>query len=296
MLWLVGPAGVGKTAIMQTLAENPSSAALGASLFFSVNERDDASKVFITLAYQIAVDLLSYRQYVHEQIETDPKLPQKSMRVQFTKLFVDPFAKKQLYQNSKPLLILIDGLDECDGHHKQCEILDLVSNFSMKYPSVPLLWVVAGRPEPHLTTFLSRPDVVNAYVNIEVIVDADEACRDVERYLRDELENIRSAYPATSLYPHWPTESQFLKLAAASTGLFAFPSTVIKFVGDPTYGDPITQFQQVLDVIDNAPTASAADGIPTLWPSLTRSTTIYFLRFPRQCYPTPRDYCSWRLH
>lgn len=76
MLWLVGPTGVGKTAMMQTRAEDSANAVLGTSLFFTVKERDDASKVVITLTYQIAVNLQSYRQHIYEQIVAYPKLPQ----------------------------------------------------------------------------------------------------------------------------------------------------------------------------------------------------------------------------
>ncbi len=52
LLWIVGPAGVGKSAIMQTLAEVPSTPkfTLGASLFFSINGRSDGSKFIATIS------------------------------------------------------------------------------------------------------------------------------------------------------------------------------------------------------------------------------------------------------
>lgn len=143
MLWLVGPAGARRTAVMQTLAEDSANAVLGTSLFFTVNERDDASKVVITLAYQIALNLQSYRQHIYEQIVADPKLPQKSMRTQFTTPFVEPFTKKNYTKIRIPNLILIDGLDECDGHHEQCSILDLNLQF---FREVSISSGVSGTP------------------------------------------------------------------------------------------------------------------------------------------------------
>jgi len=55
MSCLVGPAGVGKSAIMQSVAERSQSpSTVLAALFFSApNKRNDPSKVVTTLAYQI---------------------------------------------------------------------------------------------------------------------------------------------------------------------------------------------------------------------------------------------------
>ncbi|KAF9450239.1 hypothetical protein P691DRAFT_726348, partial [Macrolepiota fuliginosa MF-IS2] len=57
LLWLRGLAGVGKSAIIQTVAEKlADQGRLGASLFFSrTNGRRDPRQVFPTLAYQFAV-------------------------------------------------------------------------------------------------------------------------------------------------------------------------------------------------------------------------------------------------
>ncbi|KAF9439857.1 hypothetical protein P691DRAFT_768703 [Macrolepiota fuliginosa MF-IS2] len=55
ILWLHGPAGVGKSAILQMVTEAASKSAssiLSATLFFShPNSRDNPKRVFITIAY-----------------------------------------------------------------------------------------------------------------------------------------------------------------------------------------------------------------------------------------------------
>ncbi|KAF9441305.1 hypothetical protein P691DRAFT_779852 [Macrolepiota fuliginosa MF-IS2] len=261
MLWLVGPAGVGKSAIMQTLAETASNITLGASLFFAVNQRDDPSKVLPTLAYQIAIKYPPYRQFILQEITLDPLLPHKSMTKLFNKFFVEPFVRRHIYHGPLPLLIIIDGLDECEGESKQREILGLISYFCLAYPTAPLIWVISSRPEPQITTFLSLPKAAPSYVKEEMIIDSDEACRDVERYLRSNFEMIRTKYPALSLFSRWPAEGDFCKIAASSTGLFAFASTVIRHIDDPAGGNPVFQLQQVLKVIDYSLSRSG-DGRP----------------------------------
>jgi hypothetical protein len=84
MRWVVGVAGVGKSAIMQTVAETPlRPVTLRASIFFFVRGRSDGSKAIITLAYQLAVESEPYRLFIELALARDPSLLQKAMLVQF---------------------------------------------------------------------------------------------------------------------------------------------------------------------------------------------------------------------
>ncbi|KAF9445633.1 hypothetical protein P691DRAFT_777432 [Macrolepiota fuliginosa MF-IS2] len=265
LLWLQGPAGVGKSAIIQTLAESESkSNGVSATLFFSaLNGRNDPNRVFTTLAYQLAVQDPSYRAYVVELMLWDPRALDKAMNEQFRKLFIEPFTRRGIGGGSMPWLILLDGLDECrppdtrsqsesKSERAQCEIIKLISTFVLEHPSVPLLWIISSRPESHLKAFFSRVDVHAAHWEEEVPIDSDEACQDVERYLRSEFENIRQQYPyhISSASP-WPREEHFSTIARAALGHFVFAATVTKFIEDPDIGDPIAQLEQVLVIIDN---------------------------------------------
>ncbi|KAF9448732.1 hypothetical protein P691DRAFT_775172 [Macrolepiota fuliginosa MF-IS2] len=253
LLWLVGPAGVGKSAIMQTLAENASAPTsnvlLGASLFFSINGRDRTSKAILTLAYQIAVAYPPYCKFIRTEILKEPTLPTKSMSAQFNRLFTEPFANRRIYKESKPLLILIDGIDECSGEDKQCEMVSLISHFSLL--SSELIWVIASRPEPHLSAKFSEHTIAQSCVLEEVQIDSDEAREDAERYLRADLDRIRRTYPALAHFTQWPREGDFLKLAYTSGGLFAYASTAVRFIDDMAFPNPVSQLKQVLEIIDH---------------------------------------------
>jgi hypothetical protein len=248
--WVFGAAGVGKSAIMQTVSERTlPSVAFRVSVFFFVNGRSDGSKAIVTLAYQLAVKCEPYRQFIKQEIAHDPSLLQKSMSVQFDKFIVEPFIYHPQLNSVGRVLIIIDGLDECDKPDTQRELLRLISDLCLAHPSSPIVWMIASRPEHHITSFFAQPRIEAAYEKEEIVVDSDEAREDVERLLRTELKTIQDEF---DLHPQaqWLSEEGFWKLASASGGLFVYAQTVVNYIGNRDIGDPTGQLKDVLDVID----------------------------------------------
>ncbi|EKM82027.1 hypothetical protein AGABI1DRAFT_126377 [Agaricus bisporus var. burnettii JB137-S8] len=251
MRWVVGAAGVGKSAIMQNVAESPlPSVSKRVSIFFSINGRNDGIKAIITIAYQLAAKCEPYRQFIEHEITREPSLLQSSVSVQFEKFVVEPMIRRPLLNPLDRVLIIIDGLDECDKSHTQRELLRLISDACSTYPSSPIVWMIASRPEPHITSFFTQDRVKAVYEKEEILVDSYEARSDAEKFLRNELTKIQNEF---SLHPRWLPERDLWKLANASGGLFVFADTVIKYIGDPVYGNPTAQLNDVLKVIDVHP-------------------------------------------
>ncbi|KAF5348800.1 hypothetical protein D9756_009783 [Leucocoprinus leucothites] len=252
VLWLYGPAGVGKSAIMQSVAESEAdNQSLGATLFFSRPfARDEPSGVWPTISFQLAVKETSYRAYIQEELDNNPKLLKKGMKEQFRKLIAEPFGQKQVIGSSKMLSILIDGLDECRGEDAQVEIIQLVAEFIKEYPTAPLAWIIASRPEQRLKLAFERDPSRNRTKRVYIPVDSDDACRDVEQYLRSEFTEIRARYPFVfSGTLQWPKEADFSALAGASAGLFVYATAIIRFINDPLKGDPISQLELILAIV-----------------------------------------------
>jgi hypothetical protein len=248
--WVVGSAGVGKSAIMQTVAESPLPVASHASVFFSVQGRNDGTKTIITLVYQLAVKSEPYRQLVEQEIARDPSLLQSSIAKQFQKFIIEPFIHHPQLSSADRVLIIIDGLDECDNPRTQQELLRLISDFCIKYHSSPILWLIASRPETHITSFFSKHNVVPVCEVEEILVDCDRGREDVELFLRSELMEIKETF---GLQSKWPDERDLWKLANASGGLFAYADTAIRYIGDLVVGNPVSQLLDVLNVIDDHP-------------------------------------------
>ncbi|KXN91173.1 hypothetical protein AN958_02770 [Leucoagaricus sp. SymC.cos] len=259
VLWLRGPAGVGKSAIIQTLAEGwREEQKLGASLFFSRERRHtDPRQVFPSLAYKIATRDASYAAYISDVMIRDPRSLAKAMNEQFRVLFIEPFSRRQIKEGSEKWVITIDGLDECGddqqtGRHSTSihrEIVQLVSNSVAQNPSVPLLWIIASRPEAHLKAVFDEEAIQNCFFDVEVPVDSDEAQRDVEKYLVSEFKKIREQYPDLIHETAWPIYRQFVKIVEASRGYFAFAAVLVRFIEDPNVANPIDQLKWVMRAI-----------------------------------------------
>ncbi|KAJ3570229.1 hypothetical protein NP233_g4541 [Leucocoprinus birnbaumii] len=268
LLWLQGPAGVGKSAIIQTLVETLSkeSGQLGATLFFSrPNGRSNPQQVIPTIAYQLALLDNSYKAYIHELSLRKPRALKTAMQEQFNLLIVEPFVQRRIRSGSADILIAIDGLDECDGdsNHEPTllhrgrsleavhrEIVQLISDFVKRNPDVPIIWAIASRPEDHLKAVFSAEGIQGTFLEVEIPIDSDEACRDVENYLVASFTEIRTQYPnqfreSTA----WPSHVHFLQIAKAALGLFVFAEVVIRFVGDERVGNPISQLGHVLSAL-----------------------------------------------
>jgi hypothetical protein len=250
MRWIVGAAGVGKSAVMQNIAESPGLLVSSqASVFFSINGHNDGTKAIMTLSYQFAAKSELYCRVIESKITRDPSLFQSLMAVQFENFIIEPFIHNPDLNSAGHVLIIIDRLDECNNPRTQIELLRLISNFS--YPASLLVWLIASRPETHITSFFSRAEVIPAYEKEEILVDSDEGRADVERFLRYKLMEIKKG--SDLLDPQWPKEHNLWKLANAAGGLFAYAHTVIRYIGDSTIGSPASQLSDVLSVIDNHP-------------------------------------------
>ncbi|KAF5347264.1 hypothetical protein D9756_009989 [Leucocoprinus leucothites] len=272
ILWIRGPAGVGKSAIVQTLVEGLSkSHRLGASLFFSRTERrSNPLQVFPTLAYQLATQDINYRTYLTELMCVNPRSLEKAMSAQFHLLILEPFARRKLREGQPHLLVAIDGLDECEGEQNQdkrgqtqlrgrnsdrvqCAIVQLISDFVRNNPSIPLLWIIASRPETHLSAVFAEDEVVGTFWEEDVPVDSDEACRDVEIFLHNEFKKIRKHYPNLITQTPWPNSGDFLQITKAASGLFVFAEVVARFIDDPQVRNPIAHLDYVLAALSRFP-------------------------------------------
>lgn len=252
MHWIVGAAGVGKSAILQNVAESPNPlVAYQASVFFSINGHNDGNKAIMTLSYQLAARSEAYRRIIEDEINRDPSLFQSSMAAQFNKFIIQPFTRNTNISTTGRVLIIIDGLDECRDTRTQIELLRLISNFCILYPSSPIVWLIASRPEVHITSFFSRAEVMPVHEKEEILIDSDEGRADVERFFRDALAEIKLA--SDSLDPQWPDEQDLWKLANAAGGLFAYADTVMRYIGDATIGSPASQLSDILHLIDDHP-------------------------------------------
>jgi hypothetical protein len=291
LIWLYGPAGTGKSAVAQTLAEGcAKTKRLGASFFFSrPNERNDPNTVIPTLVYQLAVCNPHYKALVTAELVNDPALLQKTRRMQFQKLIVEPLSDLQNHDQHRirePLLVVLDGLDECKDENAQREFVEMISEVVRLKDDFPLVWLICSRPEPHLKYLFSRPDFTVICGREELEIDA-ESIADVDFYIRDGLAGIKVHFTDVTISA-WPPEEQVVELSQKASGHFGFAWTSLRYIGDPTFSDPMKRLDTLLSFLEGTPVGSSnpLEALDTLYtaildgvPKDILSTTMQILGF-----------------
>ncbi|KAJ7085034.1 hypothetical protein C8R44DRAFT_721720 [Mycena epipterygia] len=232
ILWLYGPAGAGKSAIAQSLCKRlETEGCVAASFFFKRGDasRGNAKRFFSTIAYQLAVLLPEFKDFISRSVENDPAIVDKSLSIQLQKLIVEPW---QQIIPSPRTSIIIDGLDECDGQDVQQEILRSIC-YAIHDMKLSVQFLITSRPEPHISeTFHVPPlDKLHHPVNVE------QSFEDVRKYLSDEFTRIHREHHITMarVSKPWPTAEDIKHLVQKSSGYFIYASTVIKFIDDKNF-------------------------------------------------------------
>ncbi|KAJ6471476.1 hypothetical protein C8R45DRAFT_1014477 [Mycena sanguinolenta] len=256
ILWLWGPAGSGKSAIMQTLAcQLQDAKRLGGSFFFKRGHamRGNGRMLFATIAYQLALSVPGLKT-ISQVVERDPSVLVRSLKTQMRKLISKPC---RLLENRHPVTILIDGLDECEGYGIQQEILRVIRHSLSKHP-IPLRFIVASRPEPHICDMFNSPLYFGTYRSFNV----EQSFEDVRKYLCDDFSRIhREHYRTMAGIPSpWPSPDVLRMLVSKSSGHFIYASTIVKFIDDPNYRPTerlaviidgnTTEFELAFDTLD----------------------------------------------
>ena len=235
-LWLYGPAGAGKTAILQAFAEflcspSESDQNFGGSFFFSRGKqgRDQGHFLFSTIAYQLALNVPGLRQHVSRIVESNPTLHTKSMDIQLRTLIVDAFQHLSPFPQSS-YLVIIDGLDECRDKATQQSILRLLCE-AITVHKLPLRFLIGSRPESHIRDSFDQEFLYT--VTRRVVIDESfDPGRDIRVFLQDGFAKICADNSILSeVEQPWPGKDIIDLLVQRSSGQFIYAATVLKFVG-----------------------------------------------------------------
>ena len=247
VLWLHGPAGAGKSAIAQTVAEACAGRKqLAATFFFArtVTSRNHIKYLFPTIAVQIALSAPEKRQRLDKFLKGEPYIVKRAGGS------VDLVAS--LFRSSRtkpsPLVVIIDGLDECQESKDQCRILTEVYTM-IKTLHLPLRFMIVSRPEAHICDAFEETPMATI-TQVLSLYDDFRARDDVSLYLRSEFSRIHKSmkhkYVMQSVPAPWPSDDAIDQLVSNSGGYFIYASTVIRFVDEEGF-PPRDRLAQVLN-------------------------------------------------
>ena len=268
ILWLSAPAGSGKSAILQKIAEiYYNSGGLSASFFFSrtATKRNRETFLVATLASQLAISIPATKPLIEGAIARDPFIFHRLLSEQVVRLVVYPLVHASLHPQSGPpwpTLLVIDGLDECNGGEHQAEILRILRMALLQLKSsLPTLYLlISSRPEPAIVTVFDNE--LSEITHRLVLDDTYHPDRDIAIFLRSSFADIfcrrHTRFPSMSSIPQpWPPEHVISFLVRKSSGQFIFAATVIRFI-DVDRKIPTAQLQLILDICGSVDSSSFA--------------------------------------
>jgi hypothetical protein len=261
VLWLNGPAGAGKSAIAQTIAEIcGENGELAASSFFSRTTpgRNTDKHLFATIAYQLALSTPDAREMVNLAVQENPSILDRSLEIQMEKLIVEPNFWSLNEDNTQtyidapsserpPRVIILDGLDECHGENNQCYILELIQK-ALAHHDLPFCFLIASRPEPHIQESFDFTDIkdISHSLTLKNNFRPDD---DINIFLLSGFLDVRQKpkhrYAMKNIPFPWPSPQNLAQLVTKASGQFIYASTVLKFVDDPHH-NPVDQLNIIL--------------------------------------------------
>ncbi|TFK58489.1 hypothetical protein BDN72DRAFT_851710 [Pluteus cervinus] len=210
-----GWAGTGKTTIAHTMAEYwAKRGQLAGSFFFSRSSEERSSDTTMRTRDELIGALASI----------SPSLPQ-------------------------PVVIVIDGLDECSGSRDQVALLSKIFS-SLDGLGSSIKFLISCRPERHLEDTFNEfaPQLGPSYrIHLGQSVEDNDDIRTFFRVSLDRICHHRRQDRAMSITDGpWPSQEEVEELVDRASGQFVFAATAIRFVDDENE-DPVEMLNLVLE-------------------------------------------------
>jgi WD40 repeat protein len=235
IFWLNGLAGMGKSTIARTVAqEADEKASLAASFFFARRTGDLASarKFFPSIAIQCVKRIPLLETLIRESLDKQPDLPQLRLQDQWRHLVYGPLCRLPRGSHPSKLLLVIDALDECAGDNDVRELLKLLLE-AKDISTVQLRVFVTSRPEtPIRLGFRQMPSLYHRDLSLQGH-PREAVDRDIRTFLVHEFTEIRDQLEIGT--SDWPKPEEIDTLVRDSGGLFIYAATICRFIKSNDY-------------------------------------------------------------
>ena len=237
---MYGGAGAGKSALAQTLSEKFQNTGLAASFFFFRGDstRNNGNELIPTLVSQLISNLKGLSPFVEDRIAEKWDIFTKGYDIQIQELLVDPLLSLKGMDSHffPPLLVVIDGLDECTGPNVQCLLLRAIAS-ALPHIPFPFRFLITSRPEAHIThAYNHDPALRNIPVQRYNLSNDPDADMDIRKFLEKEFMDIREVHRLGNHLPHtWPDQQVISSLVERSSGHFIYASTMIRYIQSPKH-------------------------------------------------------------
>ena len=156
LLFLEGDAGSGKSTIATTIAERYRlKKQLGCFMFFS-RGKSDPDSVIRTMAHKLASLNQTIAENLDDALRNYGEITSATLGSQFKILLHEPIQSSAKNESNDPVLVVLDGLDECGTPQSRSILLQIFKKEICTLPS-KYRFLLTGRPEADILPFLSLP-------------------------------------------------------------------------------------------------------------------------------------------
>ncbi|KAJ4138769.1 hypothetical protein NW768_002641 [Fusarium equiseti] len=230
--WLPGLAGTGKSTIARTIARDLKGSSFGGAFFFKkgAGNRGNGRFLFSVIAYQLAINIPPLRENIVDAVRQDDSSAVAPKDVQWRRLVQEPLVAMQNTGFDKPLLLVIDALDECEEDDRG-EILTLLASCPTS-----LKVFITSRPELDIDGHFAKTRLHREIVLHRV--DPGTIEQDINTFIRHAISNFvleyNGAHPQDYMQLHsdWPGNEKTRLLVSRSLPLFIAAATFIRMVKD----------------------------------------------------------------
>ena len=236
-----GPAGSGKTSLLNTVTETcKSNKCYAAGFFFSGTDPDRNNDAYFinTIAYQIAVAIPELQPYMSRIIAADDTILTRSLDSQTKFLLLEPLRQLRsefpdFSRKCHSFVIVVDALGECGNLVEQRRVIAALAEV-LSDESFPFVCLLSSRFNLDIEHEMST--TLAAYIHDQVVLgtNGESEQADIRAYLCESIDHIRENHTFGKRIPQgWPTESDLQTIVKKSGGQFIYASTVMKYVESP---------------------------------------------------------------
>jgi hypothetical protein len=231
-LWLNGMAGTGKTAIASTFAKKMADEGMLVATFFIDRqraERQNLSRIVQTLAYHLAVHHQGRLQALWTYLHDNPAFGSLAYQDQIQQLIKKPLD----IGDCEPLLIVIDGVDECGASSGASLIKTLIGSL-LHYP---IKLFLGSRDEADIADMFR--DLPHRSIQLQHI----SVSADIQLYWE---RNLKELCDRKGL-PDWRPMVALDELVEMTGDLFIYATTIFEMIQD-TRISPIKELVKLLEI------------------------------------------------
>ncbi|SJL00968.1 uncharacterized protein ARMOST_04282 [Armillaria ostoyae] len=223
-MWCRGLAGTGKSSLMGTLHDLLTTdiggrSRLAAFVRYDRIEYSKASKLITSIAYALGMFDDRIGRAISLVVQTLPSVVTLSPSLQFQRLLRNPLESIPDLVDGGPLVVVIDGLDECDVSSDMLAVL--AEGFGPKLSFMRL--ILSSRPVHHMAkAFEGRDRIYPLYLDTSL----ESVNRDIQFYLERELAIIHD----DAFQKKCKELDAVNELTARASGLFIWAAIVARFV------------------------------------------------------------------